>query len=145
MAGLREPVVVSIDKDMRSVPGLVYSPMKADEGIMEITESAADRAHFYQTLIGDPVDGYTGCPGVGPIKANKILDQCQHASLGAQWAFVEGAFMSRGMTPKYALTQARVARILRWSDWDATKRDLTLWSPEGSAPEVVPLDSLTVH
>lgn len=144
-AGLREPVIVSIDKDMKSVPGLVYSPMKADLGIQEISLEAADRAHLYQTLIGDPVDGYTGCPGIGPKKAEKLLDQCKHSTAGSQWAFVEGAFMARGRTPKYALTQARVARILRMSDWDATTRDLTLWSPEGVSPEVVPLDSLTVH
>jgi 5'-3' exonuclease len=144
-AGLREPVIVSIDKDMRSVPGLVFSPMKAKEGVQEISSAAADRAHLYQTLIGDAVDGYSGCPGIGPKKAAKILDQCEHASSGAQWAFVEGAFMSRGQTPKYALTQARVARILRVSDWDATQRDVTLWSPQGAIPEVVPLDSLLVH
>lgn len=144
-AGLREPVIVSIDKDMRSVPGLVYSPMHHKEGIQEITLEAADRAHFYQTLVGDPVDGYTGCPGIGPKKAAKILDQCAHATAGSQWAFVEGAFMTRGQTPKYALTQARVARILRVSDWDAIKRDITLWSPKGVSPEIVPLDSLSIH
>lgn len=142
-AGLREPVIVSIDKDMKSVPGLVYSPMAADKGIQEVTGEAADRAHLYQTLIGDPVDGYTGCPGIGPKKAARILDQCAHASAGSQWAFVEGVFLSRGQSSKYALTQARVARILRVSDWDATTRDVSLWSPEGVSPEVVQLDALT--
>lgn len=144
-AGLREPVIVSIDKDMKSVPGLVFSPMRADEGILEVSLQQADRAHLYQTLIGDPVDGYTGCPGVGPKKATKLLDECAHASSGSQWAFVEGAFLARGQTARYALTQARVARILRASDWDATKKDISLWSPEGIFPEVVPLESLLVH
>lgn len=144
-AGLREPVICSIDKDLRSVPGLVYSPRHPEDGVQEISEAAADRAHLYQTLIGDPVDGYTGCPGIGPKKANKILDECGHSSKALQWAFIEGAFMKRGQTPQYALTQARVARILRGSDWDATRRDITLWSPEGMSPEVVPLDSLAVH
>lgn len=144
-AGLREPVIVSIDKDMKSVPGLVYSSMKSDLGVQEVTTEQADRAFFYQTLIGDAVDGYTGCPGVGPKKAEKILDQCAHASLGSQWAFVEAAFLTRGHTAKYALTQARVARILRLPDWDATTGDLRLWSPEGIPAEVVPLDSLLIH
>ena len=144
-AGLREPVIVSIDKDLRSVPGLVYSPRRHEVGIEEISSAAADRAFFYQTLVGDPVDGYTGCPGIGPKKAEKILDQCEGASEGVQWGWVEGAFMKRGYTPTYALTQARVARILRGPDWDASTRDITLWSPEGQPPEIVPLDSLSVN
>jgi DNA polymerase-1 len=144
-AGLREPVIVSIDKDLRSIPGLVFSPRHPELGVEEITEEAADRAHLYQTLIGDPVDGYTGCPGVGPKKANRILDECSHSSRALQWAFIEGAFMKRGQTPSYALTQARVARILRSSEWDAYRRDITLWSPEGASQDVVPLDSLAVH
>jgi hypothetical protein len=144
-AGLKEPVIVSIDKDLRSIPGLVFSPRHPELGVEEITEEAADRAHLYQTLIGDPVDGYTGCPGVGPKKANRILDECSHSSRALQWAFIEGAFMKRGQTPSYALTQARVARILRSSEWDAYRRDITLWSPEGASQDVVPLDSLAVH
>jgi 5'-3' exonuclease len=28
----------------------------------------------YQVLVGDSTDNYPGCPGIGAVKANKLLD-----------------------------------------------------------------------
>lgn len=138
-AGLREPVIVSIDKDMRQVPGLTYSWKDASPHVYEVTVEEADRAHFYQTLVGDMTDNYTGCPGVGKVRANKLLDECAHASEAAQWGWVEGAFLSRGLSKEYALTQARVSRILRHTDWDALNKGVLLWSPPGGTPSALSL------
>ena len=37
--------------------------------------------------------------------------------------------MKKGMTKDDALLQARLARILRWSDWDHEKSIIKLWEP----------------
>lgn len=132
-AGLKEPVICSIDKDLLSVPGLTYSTKKAGLGVHEVSGKDADRAHLYQTLVGDVTDNYTGCPGVGPKKATAILDACEGASLGEQWRWVLEAFNKRGHLGSYALTQARVARILRSTDWDASRKQVLLWEPPTGA------------
>ena len=35
----------------------------------------ADFNFYYQTLIGDAVDNYKGCPNVGKVKATKFLTE----------------------------------------------------------------------
>ena len=114
-------VVVSDDKDMRTIPTKIYAPMR-DE-MFEIRPAQADAFFFEQTLKGDPVDGYSGCKGVGEKTAAKIL------GTRPAWSSVEQAFLKAGMTKEDALTQARLARILRWEDWDETKGEPKLWQP----------------
>lgn len=134
-ANLREPIIVSIDKDMLQIPGLSYSWISKDKatgeliGIRDTSEAEGDRMFLYQTLTGDTVDNYTGCPGIGPKKAAHILEQCAHNSMATQWEFVFEAFKKKGLSLDYALTQARVARILRSRDWNSTTHEVTLWVP----------------
>ncbi len=123
-ADLREPVIVSIDKDMQTVPGLSYSWLREDDGIVETTEQQADMRHLVQTLMGDPVDGYAGCPGIGKARATKALTGVEDL-----WATVLSVFADRDLGAHYALTQARLAYILRDSNWDITKREIKLWQP----------------
>lgn len=135
-AGDCEPIVVSQDKDLLTIPGLLYDPKHPEWGTEEVTQPEADRHHLYQTLIGDAVDGYTGCPGVGKAKANKLLDDCAHLSPATQWEWVLGAFTSRGHLATFALTQARVARILRADDWNSKTKEPILWEPPtNTAPQ----------
>lgn len=114
-----DQVVVSIDKDMLQVPGAHYNPDRDEE--VRVTPEEADRFHLRQTLTGDRTDGYPGCPGVGPKKAELYLDD--------GWAGVVAAFEAHGLTEAHAVQQARVARILRESDFDRGTRKPILWSP----------------
>lgn len=116
-----EKVIVSIDKDMKTIPGLFVH--RLEDGIMEISETEADYWHLYQTLTGDTTDGYAGCPGVGPKKAEALLGD------DPSWATVVKAFEKAGLTEADALQQARVARILRASDYDFKKKEPILWTP----------------
>lgn len=128
--GKKETLIVSKDKDLLQIPGLVYVPhVDGSTEIIEVTQESGDRMHLFQTLCGDSVDHYTGCPGIGKKRANAILDKCAHSSIPAQWEWVVQAFKNKGLTEEYALTQARVARILRASDWDAVKKEPILWEP----------------
>ena len=140
---LGKKVIVSIDKDMKTIPGLLYRGKKTSKGdpiISEITGFTADYNHLLQTLTGDTVDGYPGCPGVGPVGAAKILDDAidKNAHLTGTvahcaWEAVVEAFDEAGFGEEYALTQARVARILRASDYDFEKKEPILWTPPSSS------------
>jgi DNA polymerase-1 len=92
---------------------------------MTISEAQADYYHMFQTLVGDTSDGYKGCPGVGKVKAEALLSDHDRS----HWDIVKAAYEKAKLTEQDALTQARLARILRWSDWDNTKKEPILWTP----------------
>ena len=56
-------IIVSDDKDMRTVPSRIYRPMSGE--FIDVTEQDADRFFLTQCLMGDPTDGITGLKGVG--------------------------------------------------------------------------------
>jgi len=116
-----ERIIVSIDKDMKQIPGVwVRWP---DQTEVTITEEEADRFHLMQTLTGDVTDGYSGAPGIGPVKAEAILAK------DPTWAAVVRVYEAKGLTEQDALVQARVARILRASDYDTKLKQPILWTP----------------
>jgi DNA polymerase-1 len=123
----RDAIMVSADKDLLTIPGVLYRQGRA----FEITEEEADRAHMYQTLIGDHIDGYPGCRGVGPKTANKILDSAESPHPLHLWRVVLPVFVAREPEggQKVAVTMAQVARILRNTDWDPDKQEVRLWQP----------------
>ena len=79
-----------------------------------------------QTLTGDTVDCYPGCPGVGPVKAQRILDE--DGDEYDLWLNVVMAFEKAGLTEEDALVQARLARILTTSDYNYDKEEPILWT-----------------
>jgi DNA polymerase-1 len=115
-------IICSIDKDMASVPGYLFVQGKMEEEV-EITPAEADLWHLTQTLTGDATDGYTGCPGIGAVKARKELEK------DPTWNTVVRLYEKQGRTEGEALVQARVARILRHSDYDFKKKEPKLWTP----------------
>lgn len=135
--GNTETVICSPDKDLLQIPGLVYQTPATNSGtagkptIVLITEEAGDDFHMKQTLMGDSVDGYKGCPGIGPVKARKLLDQWKQEGLSPRerWEAVVRCYEDEGLTEGEALLQARVSRILRSSDWDPTLKEPILWEP----------------
>lgn len=120
-AGNPELVIVSPDKDMLQIPGKMArwpSPI-----VITTTGEEADLFHLKQTLTGDVTDGYSGCPGIGPVKADAMLAKAP------TWATVVAAYEKAGLTEEDALVQARVARILRATDYDFEKKEPILWVP----------------
>ena len=113
-----ETVIVSEDKDMKTIPGLLWRNAELEN----ISEKDADYFHLYQTLVGDPTDGYSGLKGVGDKKATALLET-------PTWETVVTAYEKAGHTEEDALVQARVARILRASDYNAKKQEPILWTP----------------
>lgn len=119
-------VIVSEDKDMKTIPGLLFNPRKHKKPV-RISEEQADRFHMYQTLAGDTTDGYKGCPGIGPVKAEYLLGVYQRCDW---WAAIVEAYESKSLTEEDALVQARVARICRHDDYDFTNKRVKLWNPK---------------
>jgi DNA polymerase I len=126
----KDPVVVSPDKDMRTIPGkLLVPPRKGLKPKIEtITLDMADRFHMFQTLTGDVTDNYVGCPGVGPAKAEKLLAIFDDACPIERWEAIVAEYERKGLTEEDALVQARVSRILRNTDWDTKKKEVKLWN-----------------
>lgn len=124
----RNPIIVSQDKDMQTIPTSVWRQGE----LVNVTEDQADYYHMFQTLVGDTSDGYKGCPGVGKVKAEKLLKLSDGSDMPPDWMWeqVVRCFEKAKLTEQDALTQARLARILRFSDWDNETKQPILWSPK---------------
>lgn len=149
-----EKIIVTIDKDLKTIPGFHFNSGKPQEGIFEVTREEADRFHLMQGIAGDVTDGYTGCPGVGMSKAEEFLDEpyllvpeeytiSRGKRKGEQgtrwvkapecpsiWEGIVSLYAKAGYNEEYALQQFQVARILRSSDYDFKKKEPILWTPE---------------
>lgn len=127
-------IVVTIDKDLRNVPCLLNLSL-SENRVEKISEEQADYWLCHQTLCGDRVDGYAGCPSIGPIKAGRVLQDAVEGVKGreerllALWAEVVNRFLIAGSTLDEAVRQARFARILRASDYDFSTKTVKLWEP----------------
>jgi DNA polymerase-1 len=131
-------VIVSGDKDLMTVPGL---HLDEDHQVYEISKKEADRKFFRQVLTGDTSDGYPGCPKVGEVNANKLLDPffCSDPAEPNPlevWEAILGAYAKAGLRPVDALIQARCARILRPGEYDWERNAPRLWSPPVASREV---------
>jgi DNA polymerase-1 len=161
-----DKVVVSIDKDMGTLPCLWLNDQRArrameevgvehmalEEFIQETTEEAADLWHMTQTIGGDTTDGYSGVPGLGELRADKLLREgkvliekkhtvsrgprkgevetrWEPGPDGTPWEIVVSAYKSAGLGEEVALQTARVARICRWTDFDYKQKTVKLWNP----------------
>ena len=102
----RRKVIVSIDKDFQSIPGLFYN--FSTKARQRISAEQADLWHLRQPLIGDPAD---------------------------LWPVVVAAYEQAGLTGADALIQARLARILRAADYDFAAKEVRPWmSPARPTP-----------
>lgn len=76
-----ERVIVTWDKDLRTVPGLHWNPTNDWQGsdddrkavVVEVKPKEADNFFYAQCLSGDAVDGYAGRPGIGKKRAEQII------------------------------------------------------------------------
>ena len=118
-----DPIIVSIDKDMRTIP----CKLLAGDDVELITRRQADRNWMIQSLTGDPTDNYKGISGVGAVTANKILGDTKDVT--KMWEKVVENYKKQKLTYKEALTTARLARILRHEDYNMKTGKIKLWTP----------------
>jgi len=125
---LSEPddVMVSIDKDLLTVPGIHLNPDK--NSTVQVGKVDAIMAHMRQTLAGDRTDGYPGCPSIGDVRAARLLAGTPPHEL---WETVVKTYEDKGLTEQDALTNARCAYILHHeSDYNIETNEVNLWTPE---------------
>jgi 5'-3' exonuclease len=68
--------IMSLDKDLDMLRGWHYNFVK--DNLYYITEKEAIKNFYLQILTGDRVDNIPGLKGVGPVKAGKLLEECQN-------------------------------------------------------------------
>ena len=113
-------IIVSPDKDMRQIPGKLVN---LDE-VIEVTAEEGMKWHLVQTLAGDQTDGYSGVPGIGIKRAVALFEE--H---GYTWDTVVKAFADKDLDEEVALTNARLARILTYENYDPQKHQVIPWTP----------------
>ena len=158
------PIIVSGDKDLDQVPGNHWWPpgVKREEseglGVLEwdnellppeqrkaiqwvVSKDYSERFFYKQVLIGDSTDNIPGCPGIGPVKAAKIVDKYSTAELVDCWPDIVAEFEKAIRKKKdvrdgesaeaesVATQQARLVRILQHGEYDAQTRTVDLWTP----------------
>jgi len=115
-------IICSIDKDLRQIPGHLYD----GESLTKHTKKHCDWWHMVQTLTGDAVDGFSGCPSVGKVTAQKILSD-KNMPLKKMWELVVKTYEKHGLFEHDAFQQARVAKILRHGDYNLKTGEVTPW------------------
>ena len=72
-------VIVSIDKDLLQIPGKHFNWVSGDDVVTIGTRDAFLNLGC-QILSGDPTDNVQGLPGIGPVKARKLLESSSGTS-----------------------------------------------------------------
>lgn len=145
-------VIVSIDKDMKTLPAWQFNPDK-DYQPWKQTLEEADKYWLAQTIGGDSTDGYSGCRGMSPESGPSFLDgpwrweaydhtfksgprkgtteqRWRKTEPGDTWDNILSLFAKAGMSEEDAVLNARLARICRFEDYDQEKREVKLWTPK---------------
>jgi len=120
-----ERIVVTIDKDLKTVPCNLSSD---GLNVQRIPERLADYWFMIQTLTGDKVDGYDGVEGIGIKTAEKLIKKYTNVPLLDLWKIVKKIYVDKGYTEAEALQQARVARILRHGEYNKKTGKVKLWT-----------------
>ena len=113
-------IIVSPDKDMKQIPGMLYN---FDESFT-IIKSEGAKWHLVQSAAGDNTDGYSGIPGIGIKRATQMFEE-----KGWSWKTLRDAFKEKGLSEEVALMNARLAKILTTDDYDHEKGEPILWNP----------------
>jgi 5'-3' exonuclease len=116
-------IICSNDKDMKTVPGMLYITGK--QTLVEITPSRANFQWMLQTLTGDSTDGFKGCTGIGPKKAEAALTEAgtslPNMARAAQDLYLApktGKYRDHPQDLSDFRREAVLARILRPTDYN---------------------------
>ena len=149
-----ERIIVSEDKDMQTIPALLYNPNKPELKVRSITPAEAERFMLWQAITGDQTDGYPGLPASGPTAAEKLLagqgfvayshefrsgprkgtaETRYRVEAMGRWPAIVSAYEKAGLNEQDAVVQVNCARILKHSDMDGNR--IIRWTPAMLQPE----------
>jgi len=130
-----EAVSVTIDKDLRCVPGWHFNPDKEDAPV-HITEEEADEFFLVQWMAGDSTDTIPGLWRIGHKRARSFLKKWEGGDIIQN---IIDMYSDKKYIPKHtcdlegldlALAMARCVRILRNGDYDIITNEIDLWVPK---------------
>ena len=125
---------VTIDKDLRTIPGYHWNPDK-EAKVVRISEEGADLFLYQQWMQGDTTDGIPGLWKVGPKKAQKfirgVLDDGGDVPLSIleEYKKEERPVELEIEPEEYCIAMARCVRILRTGEYDFDTQEVSLWNP----------------
>jgi len=70
-------LIISIDKDYKQLPALIYNYHYKHRCIYDISEKQALYNFYEQMIIGDGADNVNYCKGYGKVYASKIFNGCK--------------------------------------------------------------------
>jgi DNA polymerase-1 len=111
----KDHVVVSIDKDLDCIPGKHFNPSWKWK-YYEVSEKEAYTLYWKQILMGDNIDNIPGLPGIGPKKADKILEACESEEEMVKEVCKQynKAYSDAGYS--YLLSNGRLIHIMGYTD-----------------------------
>lgn len=124
-------IAVSGDKDFATLPCAWHNHLK-NKTVVTSTEEA-DFALLCQTLSGDATDGFEGVKGIGMKRAERFLKE-----RGATWQTVVDIYKEHDLLEFDALLTGRLARILRYTDYEDGQ--VKLWNPRPLNTQQLNLD-----
>lgn len=138
MVSSGQAIGVTVDKDLRSVPGWHLNPDKETE-IVFVSEAEADAFFYQQWMTGDSTDNIFGLWRVGPAKAKKVLAEHDPSEwdqvvmdmyLNEDWDRRPENKQPNMSKEEFALAQARCVRILRAGEYNKATKEVSLWEPK---------------
>lgn len=100
--------IVHVDKDLDQIPGWHYNPKK--DIIYHVDAFKAEYNFYTQLLTGDRVDNIPGIRGIGPKKAEKILEGC--STVEDMVSAVKEVYKDKGFNDEYYDEQFKLLRLL---------------------------------
>jgi DNA polymerase-1 len=137
MASSGKGIAVTIDKDLRSVPGWHWNPDKEHTPDI-VDEYTADLNFHKQWIMGDTTDNIPGIWKWGPAKAEKWLKYVHPRNWSAAVLAAYDQAKPQGGTKydyDYCLAMARCVRILRDGEYDKQTKQIKLYCPIVGATE----------
>ena len=119
--GDNELVVVTIDKDLKTIPNVdLLRDLDNDSEIEWISEDYATYNLYFQTIAGDPTDGYKGVPGFGLIKTSDWLRHNPNCTLDdIKQLYVDNT----GSDEDFAINY-RLAKLVTYDEYDFEKGEV---------------------
>ena len=115
---MEEPyVIVGIDKDLRQIPGNHYNFKKMEHDFVD--DDMANYNLMVQCLTGDTGDNIPGIRGIGPKKAQGIL---QGVPMDRRWDRVRAAYRKHsGGDPN--LSHRLLSMIKSWDEFEEVRKE----------------------
>jgi len=129
-----EAISVTIDKDLKGVPGWHFNPEK-DKKPSYISNEEAERWFCIQWMAGDSTDGISGLWRVGKKTAEKFLDEWEYEDWYKNIVelYNEDKYKPKGKhdVEDIAKAMGQCVRILRDGDYNLKDKEIiNMWSPK---------------